>query len=191
LEIEHKFVVAEDFDPSPFFAKLRALGPKSEYETHVADTYYLLEAVPHLVYRHRFDGLIQQLTTKSICSTDSETRLEINLNLSADRPQNTAVKAFLEPFTIEWSGALQKTVQVFYFDDIEIVYYQAAYLERRVNCIELEARDPESIEGARALLDRWERTLGLEPAARSHKSLLHLLVLETLPTKLQEKLARM
>lgn len=191
LEIEHKFVVAEDFDPDSFFAKLRALGPKNEYETKVADTYFLLKTVPQLVYRHRFDGLIQHLTSKSVSSRDSETRTEINLELKVDQNQSEAIAAFLGPFGIEWSGSLTKKVRVFYFDEIEIVYYQARYLDKSVTCIELEARQPESIHSARNLLESWELRLGLIPSERSHLSLLHLLVLETLPTKLKEKLAGM
>ena len=191
LEIEHKFVVAEDFDPSGFFAKLRALSPSSEYVTEVSDTYFLLKAVPNLVYRHRYDGLIQQLTTKSVASRDSETRTEINLDLKVDQNLGDAVAAFLDPFGIEWSGTLTKKVQVFYFDEIEIVYYQAKYLESLVTCIELEARKPASINSAKRTLENWELRLGLIPSERSHLSLLHLLILETLPTKLKEKLACM
>ncbi len=191
LEIEHKFVLAEDFDPTVFFAKVRALGPSKEYETHVADTYFLLQMMPHLVYRHRYDGLIQQLTTKSVSSRASEIRLEINLDLTVESNQAEAIRAFLEPFGMEWSGSLSKRVQVFYFDEIEIVYYQAAYRDKKVSCIELEARQAASIPAARSLLEAWELDLGLIPAERSHQSLLHLLVLETLPTKLRDKLASM
>ncbi|RYZ59121.1 MAG: hypothetical protein EOP07_05000 [Proteobacteria bacterium] len=191
LEIEHKFVVPMDFDPNEFFAKLRALKPSRDYQTRVSDTYYLLQSVPHLVYRHRFDGMIQQLTTKSVSSRDSETRLEINLDLKSESSQAEAIAAFLNPFGIEWSGSLTKDVQVFYFDEIEIVFYRAKYLEKTVNCIELEARSPLSINSARNILESWELRLGLIPSDRSHKSLLHLLVLETLPTKLKEKLSCM
>ncbi len=191
LEIEHKFVVTKDFDPSGFFAKLRALSPLNEYETKVSDTYFLLKAVPNLVYRHRFDGLIQQLTTKSVGSRDSETRTEINLDLKVDQNLGDAIAAFLSPFGVEWSGTLTKKVQVFYFDDVEIVFYEASYLDRSVACIELEARHPESINSARKTLENWELRLGLVPSERSHLSLLHLLILETLPTKLKDKLACM
>ncbi|MBC7660179.1 MAG: hypothetical protein H7249_10770 [Chitinophagaceae bacterium] len=192
LEIEHKFIVTEDFDVPGFFARVRAQHPQKEYETRVADTYYLLKAVPHLVYRHRFDGLIQHLTAKSVSSQDSETRTEINLELNVPvGDQGEAIAAFLTPFGIEWSGSLQKDVQVFYFDNVEIVYYRATFGERIVTCIELEARFPDSINSARNVLENWELRLGLVPSKRSHLSLLHLLVLETLPIKLKEKLASM
>jgi adenylate cyclase class IV len=191
LEIEHKFVVPKDFDPNELFAKLRALKPTRDYTTRVSDTYFLLKTIPHLVYRHRYDGMIQQLTTKSVSSRDSETRLEINLDLKSETSQSEAIAAFLDPFGIEWSGSLTKDVQVFYFDEIEIVFYSARYQNKTVNCIELEARSPESINSARNILESWELRLGLISSERSHKSLLHLLLLETLPTKLQEKLACM
>ncbi|RZA17644.1 MAG: hypothetical protein EOP10_22340 [Proteobacteria bacterium] len=190
LEIEHKFVTPNGFDLEAFFKKVRDLSPDKDYKTEVTDTYYLLDAVPSLVYRHRFDGLIQHLTTKSVSSTDSEKRLEINLHLNlSDQSQN--IEAFLSPFGIQWSGTLRKKVQVFYFKDVEIVFYQASYLGTEVNCIELEARSPESLESAQKCLQDWEVRLGLIPSERSHQSLLHLLVLPSLPDKLKAKIAAM
>ncbi len=189
-EIEHKFVVPKGFDLVSFLNSVRSLIPEKDYQTEVTDTYYLLEAVPNLVYRHRFDGMIQHLTTKSVSKEDSENRLEINLHLDL-RDQKRNIEAFLEPFGIEWSGTLHKKVQVFYFADVEIVFYQASFGESAVDCIELEARHPESVESALQTLDRWERKLGLNPSERSHQSLLHLLVLPSLPTPLRDKIARM
>ncbi|RZA13389.1 MAG: hypothetical protein EOP10_29820 [Proteobacteria bacterium] len=190
LEIEHKFVTPNGFDLDAFFKKVRDLSPDKDYKTEVTDTYYLLNAVPNLVYRHRFDGLIQHLTTKSVSSIDSEKRLEINLHLNL-RDQSQNIEAFLSPFGIQWSGTLRKKVQVFYFKDVEIVFYQASYLDTEVNCIELEARSPESLESAQKCLQDWELRLGLVPSERSHQSLLHLLVLPTLPDKLKAKIAAM
>ncbi len=190
LEIEHKFVVSADFDTEAFFSRVRKLGPERDYQTEVTDTYYLLGAVPHLVYRHRFDGLIQHLTTKSVSSVDSEQRLEVNLHLDL-RDQKTNIRAFLEPFDIQWSGTLYKKVQVFYFAEIEVVFYQARFGGSEVRCIELEARSPDSLEAAQNLLTLWEHRLGLIPSERSHQSLLHLLVLDTLPDNLKAKVANM
>ena len=106
---------------------------------------------------------------------------EDQVELVPQGSQGEAIAAFLEPFGVEWSGSLSKKVQVFYFDDVEIVYYQASYRNRSVTCIELEARSPESINSAQKTLEDWELRLGLVPSERSHLSLLHLLVLETLP----------
>ena len=189
-EIEHKFVVPESFDVDSFRQKVRDLQPEREYRTEVTDTYYLLEAVPHLVYRHRFDGMIQQLTCKSVSSHDSESRLEINLHLDL-QDQSANIEAFLFPFGIQWSGILRKKVHVFYFRDIEIVFYQASYMGSAVSCIELESRRPESLASAQKTLELWELRLGLIPAERSHLSLLHLLVLKTLPDYLRAKIANM
>lgn len=190
MEIEHKFVVEAGFDLDRFLQKVRALAPEKDYKTEVTDTYYLLEAVPNLVYRHRFDGMIQHLTTKSVSSVDSESRLEINLHLDL-RDQSTNIRAFLSPFGIQWSGTLRKKVQVFYFKDLEIVFYEATYNGANVRCIELEARSPESLESAQNILETWERKLDLNPSERSHQSLLHLLVLPTLPDNLRAKIAAM
>ncbi len=189
-EIEHKFVVTDAFDISSFLDAVRACGPEKDYQTEVTDTYFLLRAVPNLVYRHRFDGMIQHLTTKSVSKNDSENRLEINLHLDlSDQKRN--IEAFLEPFGIEWSGTLHKKVQVFYFSDVEIVFYQARFGEKEVNCIELEARSPACLDSAIKCITLWERKLGLNPEERCHQSLLHLLVLPTLPSSLKEKIARM
>lgn len=190
LEIEHKFVVGKGFDRSDFFQRIRTLSPLKDYQTAVTDTYYLLQAVPHLVYRHRFDGMIQHLTAKSVSSVDSEQRLEINLHLDL-RDQGPSVEAFLSPLGIQWSGTLRKKVQVFYFNDVEIVFYEASFAGKQVDCIELEARSPESLKAAKQVLETWELKLGLVPSERSHQSLLHLLVLPTLPDNLRAKIAAM
>jgi adenylate cyclase class IV len=190
LEIEHKFVVSSGFDIDAFVSRVRKLAPNKDYITSVTDTYYLLDAVPNLVYRHRFDGLIQHLTAKSVSSTDSEKRLEVNLHLDlSDQSQN--VRAFLSPLGIQWSGTLEKKVQVFYFDEVEVVYYQASYLGSQISCIELEASSPLSLGDAQRSLIEWETKLGLVPSERSHQSLLHLLVLPTLPDDLKAKISAM
>ena len=51
LEIEHKFLTGSTFDQGAFYSALRERQPEKEYSTEVADTYFLVERVPGVVYR--------------------------------------------------------------------------------------------------------------------------------------------
>jgi adenylate cyclase class IV len=187
LEIEHKFVIAADLDVKDLLHDLRQRNPEKFIQTDVQDTYFLVENPPHTVYRHRIDSYLQQLTVKSL-GTDTEVRLEVNLDLDpAKGNQIEGIRAFLAPLGVLWQGTLRKEVQAFYFPDAEVVYYQAQYLDRMIRCFEIEARKAPSIEGAQKILADWEKSLGFDPAKRSHASLLELLVIPTLPDALQEK----
>ena len=67
LEIEHKFVVGDSFDRNALFEACRGLGPEREKALTVTDTYYVPVGAADLIYRHRIDKEIQQLTLKSRC----------------------------------------------------------------------------------------------------------------------------
>jgi hypothetical protein len=119
-------------------------------------------------------------------------RLEVNLDLDPSRGnQIERIRAFLAPLGLLWQGTLRKDVQAFYFPNAEVVYYEARYEGRLVRCIEIEARQAPSIEGAQKILGIWEASLGLDPVRRSHASLLDLLVVPSLPALLQEKVRRL
>ncbi len=191
LEIEHKFVIDADLDVSALLADLHQRSPEKFIQTDVQDTYFLVQNPPQAVYRHRIDSYLQQLTVKSL-GTDTEVRLEVNLDLdSAKGNQIEGIRAFLAPLGVLWQGTLRKEVQAFYFADAEVVYYRAHYLDRVIRCFEIEARKPPSIEGAQRILADWEKSLGFDPANRSHASLLELLVVPTLTDALQEKVRRL
>jgi adenylate cyclase class IV len=191
LEIEHKFVIAADLDIRPLLDDLHQRVPEKFIQTDVQDTYFLVQNPPQAVYRHRIDSYLQQLTVKSF-GADTEVRLEVNLDLDpAKGNQIEGIRAFLAPLGVLWQGTLRKEVQAFYFADAEVVYYQAQYLDRVVRCVEIEARQPPSIEGAQKILADWAISLGLDPAKRSHDSLLEILVIPTLPETLQEKVRRL
>lgn len=190
LEIEHKFVVAADYDPQPLFDTLSQLPYQKHYQTQVQDTYFLVASNQAIVYRHRLDSSLQQLTLKSVAG-DNETRTEINLDLGLEKgDQSEAIKAFLSPQGIAWSGTLSKALEVFYFSDVEICFYKANYLGRVVSCIEIEARSPASLEAAQTSLKVWEERLGLPASSRSQASLLELLILPNLPAELQLRLQK-
>ena len=188
LEIEHKFLMPEAYDPEELFALLRAEPVRKHYRTEVQDTYYLVAQPTDVVYRHRLDASLQQLTLKSLAG-DNETRTEINLDLNLGvGDQSPAVAAFIRAQGLLWSATLFKSLEVFYFDDAEICFYRARYGEDRVCCVEIEARGHQSIAAARAALGRWEQRLGLDPAQRCRASLLELLLAPHLPTELRVRL---
>jgi adenylate cyclase class IV len=191
LEIEHKFVIDADLDVQALLDGLHGRGPEKFIQTDVQDSYFLVENPPQAVYRHRIDSYLQQLTVKSL-GTDTEVRLEVNLDLDpAKGNQIERIRAFLGPLGVLWQGTLRKEVQAFYFPDAEVVYYRAQYLDRVIRCFEIEARAAPSIEGAQKILADWEKSLGFDPAKRSQASLLELLVIPTLPEALQEKVRRL
>ncbi len=191
LEIEHKFVIEADVDVTPLLEELQRRHPEKFIRTDVEDSYFLVQNPPQAVYRHRIDSYLQQLTVKSLGS-DTEVRLEVNLDLDpAKGNQIEAIQAFLAPLGVLWQGTLRKEVQAYYFADAEVVYYRAQYGDRMIRCLEIEARHASSIAAAQKILTDWEESLGLDPAKRSHASLLELLVVPTLPQALQEKVRRL
>ena len=178
LEIEHKFVMPDSFDPSGFLSKVRELGPHGESNVLVTDTYYLCQANPGHIYRHRLDEEIQHLTLKSL-TDDPDTRLEVNLDLGHHKgDQGRRVAAFLEPLGIQWSGMIEKEVHAYYFPKFEIVYYLANYRDRSVKCIEIEATSYQSIEEGKNILLEVEKQLEMNSDERSKESLFHLLLLD-------------
>jgi adenylate cyclase class IV len=191
LEIEHKYLVSADFDRAAFTEKLLARDPEKHYKTQVEDTYFLVRHAPQAIYRHRYDGMIQQLTVKSVASQDNEARLEVNLNLDLKENQSEAVGAFLQPLGLLWSGALSKSVEVFYFEDVEIVYYQARHGARDVACIEIEARKARSLEDGQKTLKLWAERISLNPDERCRQTLVQLLILPQLPDGLREQLVKL
>lgn len=185
LEIEHKFLVPDTFDVAAFERQLLAWKPEKHYETEVCDSYYIVKAAPNLVYRHRYDNLLQQLTIKSL--GDNEVRLEVNLDLDLTKGnQWQRVEGFLRPLGILHSARLEKKVKVFYFENAEIVFYRASHQDLSISCIEIEARHHASVDEGKKILGIWESRLGLDPERRCRDSLLKLLVLPRLPQELRQ-----
>ena len=177
LEVEHKFVVSSTFDRSIFFRRVRALKPKREAKVSVKDRYYLLRERRDLVFRHRLDREIQQLTVKSL-QGPIEARLEINLHLGHEHGnQHDAIKALLSAIGPMWSGVIAKQVYVFEFRDCEVVYYSARCGQHVIYCVEFEATKKTSRKAAVEILNRYEKKLGFDPRGRSTKSLFEMLLL--------------
>ncbi len=176
-EIEHKYVVGDDFDRRSFVEALTRLGPERTSSIRVRDRYYLTAggADRRFVIRHRFDAELQQLTVKAV-ETDSEVRDEVNLDLGHHAgDQATQVEAFVARLGIVWSGEVHKDVDVWYFADCEVVHYVASTGTRSVRCVEFEATRGSSVEGALAILERFERATGFQDAVRSRTSLPQIL----------------
>ncbi len=176
-EIEHKFVVDGAFDLGGFRAALERLGPARQASLRVRDRYFLTGdgRARHYIVRHRFDREIHQLTVKSL-ATDPEVRDEINLDLGHHQGDQAAqVDAFMGRMGVTWAGELEKDLSVWYFADCEVVHYVAASGDRAVRCVEFEAVGPVSIAEGLAVIDRYERATGFDPAARSRQSLVALL----------------
>lgn len=175
-EIEHKFVVDDAFDRAAFARALDAMGPERRSSVQVRDRYFVTEdgRARRYVLRHRFDEEIHQLTIKSV-ETDPEVRDEISLDLGHHAGDQAAqVDAFVGRMGVAWSGVLQKDLTVWYFTDCEVVYYEASSGDRRVCCVEFEATLKTSVPDALAVVARYERALGFDPATRSVASLVDL-----------------
>ncbi len=176
IEIEHKFVIDAEFDQEHFFAQVDRLGPITTADAKVDETYFLLEATPNLVYRHRYDEKHQDLTYKTFKQGDIEVRQEVRLALDLKSGnQKERVVAFLAPLGIHWQSELKKTLRVFKFSDCEVVYYVARTTEKVVTCVEFEALDASSVESALSTLARYEQLLGFADKQRSKRSLFQLL----------------
>ena len=182
-EIEHKFIVDEQFDLTGFRDALGRLHPTRTSSLRVQDRYYLTDGGRNgrFIIRHRYDAALHHLTLKTI-EDDTEVRSEINLDLGHHAgDQHEAVKAFLDRLGIQWSGTLHKDLDVWHFPDIEVVHYRASTGTRSVRCVEFEATRKPSLDGALAIVQRYERATGFADQHRSHLSLLQLLFPEVLP----------
>ena len=179
-EIEHKFLVGEDFDREAFRAALDALNPVRHATLRVRDRYFITESgrARGFVLRHRFDRELHELTLKSIAS-DAEVRDEINLKLQAG-DQQAQVDAFVAAQGVLWQGALWKDLEVWHFQDCEAVFYASTADGRTVHCVEFEATVKRTREEALAIVNRYERATGFADAARTPESLLALLWPEAL-----------
>ncbi len=174
-EIEHKFVVGDDFDLEAFRARMQSLGPTRTTALAVRDVYYWSERHRQVVYRHRYDHELQHLSVKSL-EKDTEVRVEVNLDLGQHRgDQQPAVEAFLDTLEIAWRGEIEKQIEVYYFADCEVVYYRGASESESVACVEFEARRQDSIDDALDVLRRYEKRTGFEERRRSSKTLVELL----------------
>lgn len=176
-EVEHKFVVDEHFDLPRFRQAVAALGPARTGTVRVQDRYFLTAAgrARHFLVRHRYDAELHHLTIKAL-ESDTEVRDEINLDLGHHAGnQAAAVDAFMERLGVTWRGALHKELEVWYFPDCEVVYYEAATPSRSVRCVEFEAKAPGSLAEALAAVERFERATGFAGASRSRLSLPQIL----------------
>ena len=176
-EIEHKFVVGDDFDLAGFRAAVERLHPTRTTALRVRDRYFLTEAGRRgrFILRHRHDPELHHLTLKSL-ARDTEVRSEVNLDLGHHAgDQAAAVDAFVERLGVIWSGVLDKDLTVWYFSDMEVVHYHASTGARTVECVEFEATRKQSLAAALRTVERYERATGFGRATRSRRSLPQLL----------------
>ncbi len=176
-EIEHKFVVDATFDLSAFRRAVEALGPIRTTSIDVEDRYFLTEGgrQRRFLMRHRYDTELHHLTIKAL-EADTEVRGEVNLDLGHHAGDQVAqVDAFMDRLGVLWRGSIAKALEVWYFPDCEVVYYQASTPTRSVRCVEFEARRKDSLADALATVERFERATGFSSAARSQLSLPQIL----------------
>jgi adenylate cyclase class IV len=189
-EIEHKYIVGPEFNSEDFFQRVRKLIPIRTSKINVKDTYYVLNAHPRHIFRHRFDSEIQQLTIKSV-EADAAIRTEINLPIDQSRgDQKLAVEAFMKALGCTWSGQIQKQIDVAYFEDCEIVFYRAVGQSAEIYCVEFEAINPASINAGLAILEKYESALGFATRHRESKSLFELTLLSEAPANVKELFLR-
>ena len=176
-EIEHKYIVDEQFDLRRFRQAVEALGPIRTGTIGVEDRYFLTEggSARRFLMRHRYDAELHHLTIKSL-ESDTEVRVEVNLDLGHQAGQQAAqVDAFMNLLGVVWRGSLRKELEVWYFPDCEVVYYQASTPSRSVRCVEFEARRQNSLAEALATVERFEHATGFSGASRSRLSLPQIL----------------
>lgn len=176
-EIEHKFIVPDQFDLPRFRQAVTALGPTRTSTVTVQDRYFLTEggSARRFLMRHRYDAELHHLTIKSL-EADSEVRVEVNLDLGHHAGSQAAqVDAFIGHLGVIWRGELQKALEVWYFPDCEVVYYEASTPSRSVRCVEFEATRKDSLAEALATVERFERATGFDGASRTHESLPQIL----------------
>lgn len=173
-EFEHKYLLDEDFDPAPVFERLRALGTGEEKQLSVTDVYYQSNVLPGFIFRHRKDEEIQQLTVKSY-GGDTRERTEVNLHLKNDFAQFDGVEAFLSTIGTFQKFNIRKEIIVIDFPDCECVYYKASSNNKIVFCMEFEAIGTDNLDGAMAIIERYEAIAGFESSQRCHISLFDIL----------------
>ncbi len=175
LEIEHKYLVQEDFDLDRFAEVLRELGATGPKKIQVRDTYFHRRGVDQAIFRHRIDAELHQLTVKSR-PEDAEIRREVNLDLAGPDAVE-AVAAFL---AAGWGTCevvpLVKELAVWELPGCEVVHYTARRSDGfAVRCVEFESTAPCSPAEAVDVLERVGRACGFEPAGRTPHSLFYLM----------------
>ena len=176
-EIEHKFVVDDDFDLTRFRTSIERLQPTRTTALRVRDRYFLTEAGQRgrFILRHRHDPELHHLTLKSL-ARDTEVRAEVNLDLGHHAgDQASAVDAFVERLGVTWKGVLDKDLTVWYFPDVEVAHYRATTGARAVECVEFEATRKQSLAAALRTVERYERATGFGGTSRSRRSLPQIL----------------
>jgi len=178
-EIEHKFVVDAGFDLGGFRVAVGGLhpGPRRTFTLRVKDRYFLTEhgRSQRYVIRHRYDDDLHHLTVKAL-EADPEVRDEINLDLGHHvGDQEAAVDAFVARLGVVWQGDIVKDIEVWEFQDCELVHYHATGGGRDVRCVEFEAKHAGTVGEAIAVLGRYERETGFGEATRTMASLVDLL----------------
>ena len=176
-EIEHKFIVDDQFDLPRFRQLVSALGPTRSGVIRARDRYFLTEggSARRFLMRHRYDAELHHLTIKAL-EADTEVRVEVNLDLGHHAGnQDAQVDAFMDRLGVLWSGTLHKNLEVWYFADCEVVYYEASTSSRAVRCVEFEATRKESMATALETVERFERATGFAGASRSRLSLPQIL----------------
>lgn len=180
-EIEHKFVVDDQFDLAEFRRCLDACSPVRQTSLRVRDRYFLTRDGRERGYviRHRFDEELHQLTIKALAD-DPQVRDEVSIDLGHHAgAQEAQVDAFVTHMGALWSGAIEKDLTVWYFPDCEVVHYVASSDGRSVTCVEFEATLKESVPAALAILDRYEGRTGFDTATRCRQSLPEILFPDT------------
>jgi hypothetical protein len=174
-EIEHKFIVDPAFDLAGFRAALQAMTPTRHEVLRVRDRYFITEAgqARGFILRHRHDRELHELTLKTVVG-DAEVRDEINLALRPD-DQDAVVDAFVRAQSLVWTGTLWKDLEVWHFSDCEVVHYVAMADNREVRCVEFEATSKATVEGALAVMARYEAATRFTGATRTPASLVDLI----------------
>ena len=175
LEVEHKFIVSQDFPLDEFKTACRRLRPVREKTVVVQDSYYLPEWSKDFILRHRQDAELHQLTVKTR-NADPQVRTEVNLELAAAAEAAQMVTKFMQTIGTSAPLGIEKTLLVFDFADCEVVHYAASHAGRCIYCVEFEARQQKDLQSAYDVLQRYEKALGFNAQDRCSVNLFDLLI---------------
>ena len=173
IEVEYKYwakMSKEEFQSRVEFA----LDSISEPEYVVScDDYYRVKD-GDMFLRYRKGGNTRELTLK-IKEKENVIRKEINLSMSGNDDSSVVEFLKLSGYTKEFS--VFKEAWIWFLDEagVDISYYT---LSDGRSVIEIEASGCNNRETAEAIINNWEKFLGLSSKEREKRSLLEIFLSE-------------
>lgn len=189
LEVECKYN-AEDIDRIAFKDLVKSLNPKSFIYVESTDVYYLRAENEFLRYRmpaenkqggeeeHRAELTFK----KKHIEKNNWVRTEVNLRV--DLNSSTLIHAFCEGLGYKKNFSIQKSCDIYFFDDADIVYYTVRDEDGKyAKYLEIEANEDIGMTHDQSweVILKYEKLLtplGISPQKRKKLSLFEMYVKE-------------